>query len=213
MKVRRLPIALVLLVVVLVSSLGGCGGTLSLRKPDPGADLDYGDVQRAWTRTDREHISFEHRTRVQATYYSPQFIDAYLAEYWKVYLPAGEEAAAVARKWSDRAQASDCFFVMLSASERDWLDLGLANSVWRVYLEDDKGGRARPTSISQIDPTAVHAHFFPSYSEFYEVYEICFAKVPPGTAGAPVLDENTGSFMLELRSPMSRLALVWVLAH
>jgi len=203
---------------LLATHAAGCSGSgLSLGPPEPGAERDYDEALSRWTREQRLYKSFETMAVVDATYFSEEFLAAYLTEYRTVFNPLPAEFEAISGKLRARQERKECFFLSVFTGERDWNDLALANSTWKIYLQNDGGGRARATQVSQVDKTdPLFRHFFPHYRDFFEGYLVCFDRVlpqEPGAAGLPVLllDPSARSFGLELRSTIGTLMLVWEL--
>ena len=85
----------------------GCGpGKLKLDGPASG-NSDYADELDDWTRSRSLYDHFETRAVVYATFYSPRFIAAYLAEYERIYSPTDEEFQEVRLKIKERAARKD----------------------------------------------------------------------------------------------------------
>ena len=215
--------AKILLLLVAVSSTcltqHGCGGqVITLGPPPDGQMLDYSKTVRAWSRTKRLHKSLETHAVLHATYYSHEFVTAYLQEYRLVYDPVEAEMQSLIDKWTSRKVRQDCFFVSAYMGERDWNDLALSNSIWRIYLENDKGVRELPASVSEVEAKEqMLRHFYPYYADFFEAYEVCFDRYPKQSGGEaglphPILEGTTRAFTLSFRSPVGELNLEWVLA-
>ncbi len=205
-------------VLLLSAAWTGCSGSgLTLGPPQPGEQLDYDDSLDRWTRSQRLYQSFETVAVVEATFFSPEFLAAYLEEYRRVFNPLPAELEALTTRLQARQQRKECFFVSVFTGERDWNDLALANSTWKVYLENDRGGRARSTQISQVDKSdPLYRHFFPHFRDFFEGYQVCFDRVlpqEPGSAGLPgeLLDSAVRTFHLDLRSTVGAIRLTWEL--
>jgi len=156
---------------------------------------------------------------IHATYFSHEFIAAYLQEYRKVYRPLSAEMDAVANKWTSRKIRKECFFMAAYTGERDWNDFALSNSIWRIYMENDRGVKEMAVSVSEAETKdKLVRHFFPYFDDFYEAYEVCFDRYPgsrPGDSGLPkpILDESTRSFSLVLCSPVGELRLEWAVSE
>jgi len=197
-----------------------CGPRVrTLAPPPPEAELDFGGTLESWTRSARIYENFETNVVVHATYFSHEFIGAYLQEYERLYRPLPAEAEALENKLNFRKLRKECFFVALFTGERDWNDLSLPNSVWRVHLENDQGSRARAATISEVESRDVaHRHFFPYCEAFFDAYLVCFERYPrqePGASGLPqpLLRQDIGAFRLTLRSPVGNVELSWELGE
>ncbi len=200
---------------VLLVAAGGCGPRpLSLAAPVAGVALDYGDSLADWTRSYRLYEDFETRVVIHATYYSRQFVAAYLQEYQRVYQPVTQDMTALRARLEHRLVRNECFFVSFFTGDRDWNDLALSSSTWRVYLETSRGARLRASSISNREGKLVEQqHFFPYHDEFAEPYLVCFDRFSEGSGGQglpqPVIGPGVEDFTLVLRSPLGNLRLNW----
>lgn len=202
---------------VFTTSIAGCGARpLTAASPEAGIVLDYGDTLGDWTRSLRLYEDFETRVVIHATYYSRGFVSAYLQEYQRVYQPVAEDQAALRARLEHRLVRSECFFVSFFTGDRDWNDLALSSSTWRVYLETARGVRLRASSISNREGKQVEQqHFFPYHDEFAESYLVCFDRFSEASGGQglpqPVIGPGVGEFALVLRSPLGTLRLNWKL--
>jgi len=199
--------------VFVLAIQASCGpGPLSLAEAGQGEALDYGDELSAWTRHGRIYTDFETNVIVHATYLAPRFLAAYEQEYRKMYDPTEREMADVRERLFDRRKSSECFFVAVFTGQRDWNDFSLANSIWRVHLENDSGVRVRSGSVGQVESgDLVYEHFFPYFERFYEGYAVCFPNQALGGTGVPMLGEGTRSFVLDMTSPLGKISLTWEL--
>jgi hypothetical protein len=193
----------------------GCGPkAVSLSDPPAGITVDYRHTLKDWTRSQRLYEDFETRVVAHATYYSRRLVEAYLQEYDRVYQPVPEERAALRTRQEHRFVRNECFFVSFFTGDRDWNDLALSSSTWRVYLETARGDRLRASSISNLEGKLVEQqHFFPYHDEFAEAYLICFNRFSEKRSGQgipqPVLAPGVGNFSLVFRSPLGKLRLDW----
>ena len=124
--------------MVLVLALS-CSPAITLAPPAESGGTSYDDEYQAWTRTARLYENFETLMVIHATIFSPRFVDAYLGEYRRVYDPTPVEYEALAGRLRRRSASGDCFFVAAFAGNRDWNDLSLSNSMWRIYLSTSDG--------------------------------------------------------------------------
>lgn len=186
----------------------------SLGTPEVGKVLDYRATLAQWTRTYRLYEDFESRVVARATYYSQTFVAAYLQEYDRIYQPVNADRQALRSRFENQQMRSECFFVSFFAGNRDWNDLALSGSTWRIYLETAKGARLAARSVQQLERKLVEQkHFFPYHDEFSEAYLVCFDRYPEVEAvrGLPraVLSSDVGSFALSFRSPVGHFRLEW----
>jgi hypothetical protein len=214
---RTLAVLGLLVAVLAPGQLGCSGAATTLQSAQPGEALDYGDNLQAWTRTDRLYQDFETRVVVGATYYSPRFVEAWLQEHARLYQPVASESEALRSRLEHRGIRNECFFLSVFTGERDWNDFALANSIGRVYLENDRGVRLKARSVQPLEPQeALHRHFFPYHADFHEAYLVCFDRYPQEAGEAaglprPVIEPGIGRFSLAFRSPVGNLDLTWEL--
>ena len=210
------PRPAVLAMVLVLLSASGCGAShLSLEAPPPGAALDYEDVLDKWTTSQRLYRNFETNAVVHSTFFSREFAAAYLQKYDRLFSPVEEERTAVRSRLVNRQDRKECFFVTVFTGERDWNDLSLHNSIWRVYLRTDRGRQVKADSITGVKRRdAVRQHFFPHFAPFHDAYEVCFARYSAqGTADEglprPLFEPGIRRFSLVLTSPIGVVELTW----
>ncbi|MBM4370936.1 MAG: hypothetical protein FJ098_04740, partial [Deltaproteobacteria bacterium] len=96
------------------------------------------------------------------------------------------------------------FFLAVSTPSRDWNDLDLAGSIWKLSLENDRGLRAVPVRIvADRSGSPTLRHFFPDLGHFSMGYWVHFPRDPT------VLDPAAAWFRLSLRGPLATVELVW----
>lgn len=193
----------------------GCGpGKLKLDGPASG-NSDYADELDDWTRSRSLYDHFETRAVVYATFYSPRFIAAYLAEYERIYSPTDEEFQEVRLKIKERAARKDCFFMAVYTGNRDWNDFALSESIWRVYLVTSDGGKLKSLPIREVkDSNQIYHHFFPYFDPFFEGFEVCFAASDSATPDAgPIVHGGLEWFEYQLKSPVGDVSLRWELVR
>jgi hypothetical protein len=202
-------------VMLLLAHCVGCGPkAVSLADPPAGVAVDYGQTLQNWTRSQRLYEDFETRVVVHATYYSKRLVQAYLQEYDRVYQPVPKDRTAMRARQEHRLVRNECFFVSFFTGDRDWNDLALSSSTWRVYLETARGDRLRASSINNLEEKLVEQqHFFPYHDEFAEAYLVCFDRFSESGRGKglplPVIAPGVGQFSLVFRSPLGNLRLDW----
>jgi hypothetical protein len=208
-------LALITLALTLIPA-AGCGPShLSLDAPPPGAVLDYQDTLDKWTASGRIYQDFETNAVVHATFFSPEFVAAYLQEYDRLFSPVEEERTTVRNRLMHRQQRKECFFVTLFTGERDWNDLSLPNSIWRAYLITGRGQRAKADSITDVKRRdAARQHFFPHFESFHDAYEVCFDRYAArGSTDEglpkPLFEPGLKQFSLMLTSPIGVVELTW----
>jgi hypothetical protein len=197
---RSLPAPALLL--ILLSVISSCG-------PGP-----YDRALSTWTRSAKVYRDLESRITVSATYLSPGFVEAMTAERVRVFAPTEAALAAWRKERSDEAAQSEVFFVSVETRDRDWNDLDRADSMWRLYLETDRGVKVPPARVVAVrGQPPVLSHFFPHLGHFAIGYWVYFPRYPEYRDGEglprPVVDASLSWFKLRMRSPVAAVELTW----
>lgn len=195
-------------------TLSACSAPqLRLHSPGELADESYETVQQAWTRSDQVYGDFESIATAYATYISPSFLQALLAEYQRVFNPLPEGMAAFKKQWDDRLATHECVFLALHTVKREWNDLASGNSIWKLYLTNDQGLRVASEETSPVkQKDMVFQHFFPQMDVFFDGYLICFPKQDVARTGSPAIAAASTRFLeFEARSTVTRLVFRWEL--
>jgi len=175
------------LAVLLVAVLLGCSqiqGYVDIAR-DRGLSKEYAAVLNQWTRSETVYSQFETRIHVTATYRSREFNKAYCREYERIYPAAIEEKGQPALAESDQDSREFIFYVY--TPEKDSNDFDKQNSIWKIFLVDDRGNRIDPIDVRRIPKiTPVIESFFPYVNQYYGVtYKIRFpaSRQGAGTNG------------------------------
>jgi hypothetical protein len=179
-------------------------GYLDIMKEKGGISQDYLAVLNKWSRDQILHSQFETKVRIAATYKSRDFIAAYAKEYARLYLSTKEEEKRGAEALTERASEVMEFLVYAYIPDRAYNDFDKKNSVWTVFLEDEKGQRYRPADLRQIEKvTPVIEGFYPYGNQYYgRYYVLTFNPIAPSGKTPPV-------FKLVFTSVMGRIELEW----
>ena len=211
----RLPTPASLFLIFILFS--ACGPTSAvLGPPTTRAAPDYDDALATWTRRARVYRKLESRVNVAATYLSPRFRAAMAAEHQRIFAPTAAELEAWSASLEDEASLSEVFFLAVSTANREWNDLDLHGSIWKLYLETDRGDKVSPTRIVPVrGRPPVIARFFPDLGHFGEGYRVYFPRYPEhrdrGGLPRPVIDPSLSWFRIKMRSPVAAVDLTWEL--
>jgi len=138
-----------------------------------GVSREYYETLDRWSRSQKVYSEFETRLYVTATLKSPEFRQAYHKEYSRLYALTEKEKERRAGIHADLASDSTEFYFYAYNPEKGNLDFSKADSVWKVFLVDDKGVRVPPLEVREIRKiTPLIEEFFPyvkSYGKFYTV--------------------------------------------
>lgn len=151
--------------------VAGCGGVR-------GTSGDgYFKVLDRWSKGDKVYEGLESRLYMNATYKTAEFRKAYIDRYAKSYELSPERAKALMERETEQALAYNEFFFTGFTPEESLNDFAEKDSVWQIYLEDAKGNRAKPLSISAVpNSEPVLREFFPYFDLWSKAYTIQFPK-------------------------------------
>ena len=212
---RTTPAPLLLLLLLILFS--ACGPTAPVLGPaTAGATPDYDDALATWTRRARVYRNLESRVIVAATYLSPRFLAAMASEHERIFAPTASELEAWSASQEDESSRCEVFFLAVSTANREWNDLDLHGSIWKLYLETDRGDKVSPTRIVSVrGRPPVVARFFPDLGHFGEGYRVYFPRYPEhgdrGGLPRPVIDPSLSWFRIKMRSPVAAVDLTWEL--
>jgi len=196
-------------VVLLVFVLLGCSqinGYVDIAR-DRGLSKEYSKALNKWTRSETVYSQFETRIHVTATYRSQEFNIAYLKEYERIYPAAVEEKGPPAPAISDPEGRE--FILYIYTPEKDSNDFDKQNSIWKIFLIDDRENRIELIDVRRIRKiTPVIESFFPYVNQYYGVtYRIRFPASLQGT-------ETNGDALkkplrLMITGVLGKLELAW----
>jgi len=197
-----------------------CGPAAPLLGPLPAGTpaADYDDALGTWTREARVYRKLESRIIAAATYLSPRFIEAMAAEQRRVFTSTAAELATWRQGHTDKTARSEVFFVAVSTRDRSWNDLDQHDSMWRLYLETDRGDKVSPERIEAVrGQPPLLVHFFPHLGHFSIGYWVYFPRYPAYRDGEglprPAIDPSLSWFRLRMRSPVASVDLTWKLSR
>ncbi len=166
----------IVFLVLLVAAVAGCGsikGYVDIAR-EQGLSKEYARVLNLWTRSETVYSQFETRIHVTATYRSQEFARAYIKEYERIYLSSGEGQRYPSLTEPDPGNRE--FILYACTPEKDSNDFDKRDSIWKVYLLDERGNRIEPVDVRRIRKnTSVIESFFPYVNPYYGVaYTIRF---------------------------------------
>lgn len=185
----------------------GCGSMERAVKKSYFVELDR------WTRSEKIYYGLETRVYLNATFKAPSFRKAYIDRYSMSYdLDENYKSALLARE-SEVVEQFNEFFISFYTPNEKWNDLDRKDSIWKLYLEDNKGSRLVPISIDKIDEKdPLLREFFPYFDLWGSAYIVKFPKYPP--AGLePVPGEDTEYFKLIITGILGKGELKWRLKN
>lgn len=171
----------------------------------PGTTRSYEEATRDWTRHGKMWKDLEPLIEVYATFASPEWRAAYVAERTKrERLPSDAQAALLAAEQKDAADYYDVELIVSTHDERE-NDLARGSrSVWRLALIDDQGNQVTPISVKRDRrPDEIVRAYFPAMHELADAYIARFPK------NIELLREGASRFTLRLSSARGAVELVW----
>jgi hypothetical protein len=144
-------------------------GYLDIAK-DKGMSKTYLQVLQQWTRSQILYSQFETKAHISVTLRSPEFNRAYLQEYTRIYQLSADE-----RKKREVMQAAALsefteFIFYAYIPNRVENDFDRRESIWSIFLINDKGEKLAPAEVRRIEPvTPVVTEFFPYINPYYGI--------------------------------------------
>lgn len=174
---RSIPLAVGLIVAVI-----GCGPVGDLVKSaEPYRTQDYHSAFERWTREARIYRGFDVELIVSVTFKSSDYRRAYAQEYTKAYLLSDKDGLKFEKDQLAAAEEFHDFVMATFIPEDKWSDFEKKDSIWKIYLTNDKNKRISPVEIKKLngkDPTI--KQFLPYVSPWRGVYALRFpVKIPP----------------------------------
>ena len=202
------------LIMALALALAGCGGSapiVSLKPPAkrPRAN-DYEEQLQRWTRNEKiiNLTRLDTPLRVHATFFSPEFVDAYVARHEELFKIPGRERDAMLRGYAQAFKEHFTFVVFAATTDRKWNDLHKKDSIWRVALVNDMRQQVAPTDVKrQLTITETTRVLFPQVEPFYLMYTLRFPRLQED--GSPLVGATTRSLTLRFAGPLGKTELVW----
>lgn len=197
-----------------VLTSAGCTHAISESKPVDFSftardykDSDYPSVYKEWTRHSRLVQEVGTVIEAWATYKSPDFRQAYIAKYSRVYDLPDHDRAALQKEQLEVSRGTFDFHVAVQTTIDRWNDLERKNSPWRVTLVDEAGTELSPTAIRAMKlPELYETKFFPERTDFTRTYSITFSRPAEEQAFAASAKKQ---LTLRIAGPMGRIDMVW----
>ncbi|MEE9590990.1 MAG: hypothetical protein V3W26_00605 [Thermodesulfobacteriota bacterium] len=202
---RTLTLLIITLHLTFFIAFSGCTKQTELRP----SGLSYTEALNRWTREGRIYDGFESRLVVYATYRGWEFREAYVREYVKRYeMDSYQEDKLLADESADY-EAVEEFFLAVSTHDTKWNDLDNNNSIWNLYLKNDRGERVNPIDIKRVDEDSpLIKKFYPQMDLWSYGYIIRFPKYA-GVGETPLLGDDTISFELIITGVLGKTEMGW----
>ncbi|MBI2411667.1 MAG: hypothetical protein HYV24_00450 [Deltaproteobacteria bacterium] len=195
--------AVLSLAVPVLFILAGCAAKT------PTGEEAYMKALAASTRGVKVYEGFETKLYASATFKSTAFRDAYIERYVKGNQLDEGYANALRERESELSEKFNEFFFTAYTPDDKWNDFAETDSIWKVYLEDDKGARLSPVSIAKLDASdPLLREFFPYMDLWSSAYSIKFPKYSE-TGTEPIPGADTKSMRLIVTGVLGKGELTW----
>ncbi len=181
----------VMFLALAVLSFSGCARSgiesyVDMAKEKGGISKEYLTVLNKWTRDQIIYSQFETKVRIAVTYKSREFRDAYAREYSRIYLlTQPEEKKRMDALAGLEADAIEFFFYAY-IPEKTQNDFAKQDSIWTIFLMDDRGEKLYPIEIRQMEKvTPVVEEFYPYGNPYYGNYYTLKFKHPAAGGRTP----------------------------
>ncbi len=151
----------------------GCAAKEEAIKPS----LVYFDVLPQMTKGKKVIDNLESKLFIYATYKNWPLREAYVEEYVRRYQMdnSQKERLKVIEKESD--ERFNEFFVAVYIPDERWNDFDQPSSIWKIYMDDEKGNRLYPLEIKKADVNSpLIREFYPHLDLWSSGYIVKFPK-------------------------------------
>lgn len=147
---------------------------------DETISKEYLNVLETWTRDKTVYSQFETRAHIVATYKSREFNEAYLAEYSRIYQLTESEREKKKEVQVELTSDFEEFLFYAYIPDKDSNDFSKADSIWKIFLIDEKGSKVYPLEVRKIeDVTPLVYELFPYIQRHYGMfYSLKFSPFP-----------------------------------
>ena len=192
---------------ILLVLLASCASSppVSFNESWPGEPRDYQDATDDWTRTGKIIATYNLVARVHATFKSPEWRVAHIAERRQTAALSAEQHGQLVAEHK-RALAEHHEFELLVATHEprdNDLDRG-ARSSWNLTLLNDRGETVAAAKIERDRrPAATIRAQFPAMGDFDRAYIVRFPRT------LDLMYESASRFTLRMAGERGRIDLVW----
>lgn len=171
---------------------------------DKTISKEYLNSLDKWTRDKTVYSQFETKVRIAATYKSSEFNKAYLSEYSRIYSLTEPEKKSKEEMFEDLSSDFTEFLFYAYTPDKDSNDFDKRDSIWTVYLLDEKGNRIYPVEVRKVKKiTPVIKEFYPYINKYYGIFYSL--KYPP----LSFAEGDSKHLKLIFASVLGRVELEW----
>ena len=183
----------------------GCAAKEEAIKPS----LGYFDILPQVTKSKKVIDNLDSKLFVYATYKNWALREAYVDEYARRYQMDEGQKETLQEREKGLEERFNEFFIAVYTPDARWNDFNTRESIWRVYLEDDKGSRVSPIEIKKVDVDSPFIREFYPYLDLWSSgYIIRFPKYMIG-GEEPFPEKDTNYFKLIITGVVASATLEW----
>lgn len=196
--------AAILIGLLLISGCAGMktyvGSYVDMAREQDLSDA-YKDSLQRWTRAQTAYSGFETRFHISATYRSQAFRESFLKEQARVFILGPEEQKKREAQQQEAASDFTEFFFYAYTADKKLNNFGEPNSLWRVFVVDEKGQQINPLEIRRVDKVSPMLEVLFPYIQKY--YGFCYqAKFPR---------QSASTLRLVFTGYLGKVELLWAL--
>lgn len=167
----------------------------------------YQAIVRKWTQTGEVYQGLKTILVVSATYPHPDVHRAHVRQYGLNHHLSEQEQKELLSQKETEAKSQLEFIMTTFSDEEEWCPLDDGDSIWTIYLINDKGVRVKPQKIECLKEVPVYIKtYYPLFSPWKKVYRVVF---PLKIQNTPLIDEQTRHFDIDFISAVGQIKLHW----
>jgi hypothetical protein len=168
---------------------------------------DYNKLLKRWTRNDQIIKKLDTPLRVHATWFSPEFIAAFVAQKSHLFRLPAQEREQLSKQLMGEWEVSYSFVVAAATSDHKTNDFDQQNTVWRVALAGAEGREVTPSEVLREKISATNREILPYIGRFHRVYRFKFPRALAD--GRPLIDPSSRDVTLHFAGPLGKAKLRW----
>ncbi len=189
----------------------GCAGFQVRESPSVIGAKDYQRLLNEWTEEAKVYQGLETGLLTAATFKSWEFRQAYVEKYARIYLLEPDNKEEMLEKERVISNELNEFFLSVYTPDHDLDDFSEDDSVWKIYLLDDRGNKLEPAEIEKVmEKSSFLEELYPYITPWSSFYKLSFSQNLPETQ-EPFITPETRYIKLVITSPSTRVVMTWEL--
>ncbi len=191
----------------LLTVFTGCGAKDEAVKPS----LGYFDILPQMTKSKKVIDNMDSKLFISATYKNLALREAYVDEYARRYQMDNNQKEKLKEMEEGLDERFNEFFIAVYTPDERWNDFNQPQSIWKIYMENEKGNRVSPIEIKKADVASpLIREFYPYLDLWSSGYIVKFPKyMIVGEEPFPGKDANY--FKLIITGVVGKAELEWQL--